>query len=83
MLQTIFFTQRALKGHLGTQRVLQEHGKGTPRTSGHSKGFARALGHSKHLGTQALSTSVSVSKKWVALIPSLKFLSSEVLFNFL
>ena len=49
MLQT-FFTQRALKGKLGTLRAIQGHCKAL---EGHSKG-TWALAHSRHLGTWAL-----------------------------
>ena len=52
MLQT-FFTQRALKGKLGTPRAIQGHCKGTRRTLERHLG-TRALGHSRHLGTWAL-----------------------------
>ena len=46
MLQ-IFLTQKGFKGHLGTQRALQEHLR-------HSKGTRRTIGHLGAQGTWAL-----------------------------
>ena len=50
MLQT-FFTQRALKRKLGTQRSLQGHSKVTPRALEGNSGTRMGLEHS---GTKAL-----------------------------
>ena len=49
-----FFTQRALKGKLGTKRALQGHSLSS--LQGHQKG-SWALGHTKHFGTWALEHS--------------------------
>ena len=54
----IFFTKRAIKGHLDIQSALQGHSKGTARALQRYLGtqdIRRAFGHSRHLDTWALS----------------------------